>query len=109
MRYRVFTRDNRGDLNYAATSESFGWGEREIALIVDGHQMSADDVIYINDYWIRIVKKSESTNPADRPWDVVYEFLPVHEDPDFLVGGEPWSLQTINRLYGQAVAMESMK
>ena len=85
-----------------------GDSPRDIALIVDGHGMSVGDVIYIGGFWLSVEEINESRDLRDRPFEVDVRILPVHEDPSFLVGGSLWSLQTINRLYGQAVSMEGL-
>ncbi len=85
-----------------------GDSPRDIALIVDGHGMSVGDVIHIGGFWLSVEEINESRDLRDRPFEVEVRILPAHEDPDFLVGGEPWGLPIINRLYGQAVSMEGL-
>lgn len=104
MRYRVFTRDPEGGLNWAATSMSLGDGPRDIALIVDGHELAPGDLVYISDLWLLILSVESSTDPVDRPFDVEYRVLSPYGDQ---VGDLRWDSKLATQLYRKAVRMES--
>lgn len=113
LRYDVFTQTRNGELHYGslrdgvpATSQSLGFGPREMALIVDAHGLIPGSVIYSNNSWIVIT----DVQPSERrgwPCEVAYEYLPPYDDPSVTFGGEPWTKAMMQRLISEAHAMIS--
>lgn len=94
--YRVFKQDSSRVLHYDASSEALGAGGREIALIVDGHQLWAGDVVEIDGQWILLA------------FDGSYDFLPPYGDDSYVFGDGRWSLEMRARLQHEAAVCEEI-
>ena len=101
FRYRVFKQTKTGSLHYAETSNALGDGRREIDIIAQEHALSEGDVIYIGDFWIRMLSIQEP--------HCEYEYMLSMEVPDITYGEESWGPLLISRLYSEAVRMERMR
>jgi hypothetical protein len=85
MRYRVFVCGSDGRLAYKATSSALGDGQAELALIIEAHALMTGDLIYINDFYYKVV-------------DGGCIVLQLH-DSSHNIDGDPWGQDVAKRLY----------
>lgn len=98
MPYRVFRQDAENVLHYDASSHALGAGVLELKLIVDGHQLSAGDVIEIEGQWL--IYLGEGLSP--------FLYLPAYETDGFKFGDGFWSPHMKARLQHEAGVCEKM-
>jgi len=114
LRYDVFTQARDGVLHYGsrrlgvpATSTALGGGPREVALIVDAHDLIPGSLIYLNNAWIRVLGV-DTSELMGWPCEVDYDYLPPYSDPEITFGGEEWSPLLAQRLIKESISMTAI-